>query len=532
MNSISKKVLMGYVLVLFVAVIASVILFGAAKVVNERTEQFVGQTLPQLNDVQKIQQSLDSIQISAYSLYGTMIDVAEFEKALNQNKENLNQFYKQENLNSSSPFMAISTGTDTLFTIMLQLQRIMAAEEVDWDGAREILVDIDNQAKKNSSQLISLKNNISASARLSSQVISTELNEIQQLVIALLVSIIIVAIIAYSLSHKKIALPIRKLATQLDNVAKQHDLTVKVPELSKDEIGLTAQSINRLLTSFKEGINDVRHIANNINLLVNDLGESSHNADEQVNLLNEKIDSLLNEMLTLEQQIEQGFKQSTSASLKAKQGAEEVQTGAEQVEKTSTGIACLARDIESSSEMLLELRKSGDKVSTVVGTIAQIADQTNLLALNAAIEAARAGESGRGFAVVADEVRTLATRTHQSTIEINSMLAAIVSSISQVVTSMEKNQTHADEAVKLSQITVDSLSQIQSTILALSDESSDAAKQAEDSHHQVVTMRNWVEQFKTVGEVVSQGSMETRDTSLKMTELAVSFNQSVAKFRT
>jgi methyl-accepting chemotaxis protein len=81
-----------------------------------------------------------------------------------------------------------------------------------------------------------------------------------------------------------------------------------------------------------------------------------------------------------------------------------------------------------------------DQVPTVVCTIASIAAQTNLLALNSAIEAARAGESGRGFAVAADEVRTLATRTHQSTIEINTMLAGIVSAISQIVTSMETNQ--------------------------------------------------------------------------------------------
>lgn len=532
MNSISKKVLMGYLLVLLVAIIASVTLFGAASVVNQRTDQFIGQTLPQLNNIQEVQQSLDTIQIAAYGLYGTMIEVDGFKKTLNTNKQILNQHLTNSSIASSTAYQAVASQSKTLFTVMVRLQQVMAEEEVDWDAAREILGEIDKQGKSISSKLMKIKNGISQDANLSSQVIRAEISDIQQLIIALLISIILVAVIAYTLSHKKIAQPIRELAAELDAAAQHYDLTVTVPEQSKDEIGVAAQSVNRLLSTFKVGINDVREIANNINLLVCELGQSSQTADEQVSLLNEKIEALLSEMLLLEQQIEQAFHQSNSASQKAKQGAEEVQDGAEQVAKTSTGIAALARDIESSSEMLLELRKSGDKVSTVVGTIAEIADQTNLLALNAAIEAARAGESGRGFAVVADEVRTLATRTHQSTIEINSMLATIVSSISQVVSSMEKNQTHADEAVELSQKTVDSLSLIQNTILALSHESSEASQQAESSHSQVVTMRNWVDQFKTVGDAVCQGSMETRETSLKMTDLAASFNQSVEKFRT
>jgi len=144
------------------------------------------------------------------------------------------------------------------------------------------------------------------------------------------------------------------------------------------------------------------------------------------------------------------------------QGAQEAtREGRGKVQETVAGMERIAAEIRQSAGQVQSLGERSKQISAIIGVIKDIADQTNLLALNAAIEAARAGEQGRGFAVVADEVRKLAERTTQSTQEISTTIATILSETDAAVTAMNGVNGQVENGVALARNAGEALGDIE-----------------------------------------------------------------------
>ncbi|MBI5820356.1 MAG: hypothetical protein HZA88_15420 [Verrucomicrobia bacterium] len=108
----------------------------------------------------------------------------------------------------------------------------------------------------------------------------------------------------------------------------------------------------------------------------------------------------------------------------------------------------LAEATTSISSKLSVISEKAGNINSVITTITKVADQTNLLSLNAAIEAEKAGEYGLGFAVVAREIRRLADQTAVATLDIETMVKEMQSSVTVGVMEMDKFSEEVKRGVR------------------------------------------------------------------------------------
>ena len=311
-----------------------------------------------------------------------------------------------------------------------------------------------------------------------------------------LVIVVVLMITSYS-----IAMLITKniggvVASLRDIASGEGDLTKRIEQNSADEIGELVESFNAFIEKLQGIITEV--IAS-----VAPLISVSKNLQELTQQTTMMAASQQTTIQDVTQAISQVFDSVNEVAINAAAAAESAQQADGEAKKgesishtTVTAINQLASEVEQAVVTNRQLETDTEGVGVILEVIQGVAEQVNLLALNAAIEAARAGEHGRGFAVVADEVRSLASKTQDSTKQIQQVIDQLRKTAGIITDIMEAGQAQAIESVSHAGRSGQSFAAINLKVGSISDMNYQIASATEEQQRTSQTMLESVEGIK------------------------------------
>lgn len=323
-----------------------------------------------------------------------------------------------------------------------------------------------------------------------------------------------------------------KLLREASEQMASGDTTVRVRYQGQDELRDVAIAFNNMSERFQTALHDVDRSAEQLAAASEETSVITVNTSESMQKQQNEISQVataMNEMHATANEVARSASQAADA---ARHADEEAALGRDVSLQTIDAIESLASGVESATAVIEALAKDSEDIGSVLDVIRSIAEQTNLLALNAAIEAARAGEAGRGFAVVADEVRTLASRTQQSTQEINDMVARLQSGAGQAVEAMETGRVQARAGVEQTLKTTACLESIVSAIHTINDMNVQIASAAEEQSAVSEEITRSVVAINDLTTETTDGAMQTTQASHEVARLASALQDMLERFRT
>lgn len=309
------------------------------------------------------------------------------------------------------------------------------------------------------------------------------------------------------------------------------DLSRRINVTGRDGIDNLGRIFNSFIEKLQSIISQVMDDSTNLVGVashLNSISASSSNSALQQQSQIEQVATAMNEMTATATEVASNARNAADA---AQAADSDVNSGMEIVSQTVQSINSLAAEVDRANDVIRTLQSDSEEIGSVLDVIRGIAEQTNLLALNAAIEAARAGEQGRGFAVVADEVRTLASRTQQSTEEIQEMIERLQSGANDAVKVMEESHIKATNSVDQASETGAALQKITSavnTINQMNLQISNAAEQQTEVAHEIDVSLNKINEASH--ESVSNAS-EASQESENLNGLATHLQEMMKQFK-
>ncbi|KJY76532.1 methyl-accepting chemotaxis protein [Vibrio nigripulchritudo] len=348
--------------------------------------------------------------------------------------------------------------------------------------------------------------------------------------ITLVVIIIIIAVVAQiSVSINSM---MNKLLTTIQEISETNNIGMRVDINGKSELSELGKYFNQLLDSIEKLVSGSQVKSKALFGSTESMHTQLQGVIEQFDTQAQHTGSMATAVQEMVSTISEISESTAVAAEGVNQAANNAKAGRDVVSSTVDNINSLSGTLANSQASISSLNQHVDQIGGAVVMIQEIAEQTNLLALNAAIEAARAGEQGRGFAVVADEVRALASRTHQSTEEITSVVSAIQAQMSTVVSDIETCNSQGDQTKQYSQTLDDSFTQIISDMDSIQSNSERIASAIEEQGIVMNQVSESITELQSISDNNIHSAKQCMEEVDGVSSQAHDMDEAVAQFKT
>ena len=346
-----------------------------------------------------------------------------------------------------------------------------------------------------------------------------------------LVGLGVLLVLAVVLGHRVVN-RLRLLISALNDLAAgEGDLTRRVQIDSRDEVGEMAGAVNRFIDKLQPIVREAGEVAVRTGSEIRSLAERSRAAEAAADRQRNEVAGSLEALgqMAAEAQAESHAMQ--TALQQVGEIRQATQDSAAIARKVGGLIETLEERVQNGSEVIERLARQSEQIEVVLSVIHGIAEQTNLLALNAAIEAARAGESGRGFAVVADEVRALASKTQQSTGDIQAHIGALQKGAQEAVAAISQARARAAEGIDALRDSERLQQSVQQAVEGVHEAVRTAARAAEHLAEGAGAVRGRVDVIHAEARLAAEAVAATASSGRVLDGLAAQLKSSLGQFK-
>ncbi|WBW95025.1 HAMP domain-containing methyl-accepting chemotaxis protein [Oceanirhabdus sp. W0125-5] len=514
MNSIRKKLFLGFSIILVLLIILGVVGLAQIKSINNNMSSMYNDQVKGVYHIKEAQYFIAKVQRAEKNVL--------LATTLEEKKEHSKHF-------------------ETMYSegILKNLNKFKEEAEDSHSGEIEELVDKINKLKKIQGEVIknSFDKNDEKALELSKQsmLLSDEIERLTGdlsdhkyeevftsyeesiriynsavilVIISIIAAIFFIVILSVSISSS-IVKPLNK-GVQLAKSISEGNLKDKILVKSRDEIGVLIKALNNTGEKLKEIVSNIKissadmeesnkelsytteessKFMNEIGYKISEISNSIQEVVEYVEDVEENVHSIsksASDISNYTNEINSDFQILSESAIKGKESVDQIVNVIVEVEIAT-------KEVKGSINELSEL---SSKINDITDIIKGISDQTNMLALNAAIEASRAGEQGKGFTVVAEQVKNLAQESAESAIAIEDMIIEVQNKAEIAVKSIGLAENKVRESTSIAKKTDVNISGMMKGIELLSKKieeiSKHTVKQSESTEIVATTIKNVV----------------------------------------